>query len=117
MHLFFFYLKKKKWKRRGRGVKGKGVTNCWDFRGNFIIVLGNFMGIWPFSNSQNSQLFLRIPQKSLGFLTISRQVQFVRSYFFPATSPNSDWCVDLIGQRPFLEVGDSQVQSEKSRLF
>ena len=44
------------------------------------------------------------------------QVQFLSSFFL-ATSPNSDWFVDLIGQRPFLEVGDSQVQSEKSRLF
>ena len=46
------------------------------------------------------------------------QVQFFSSkLFFLATSPNSDWSVDLIGQRSFLEVGDSQVQSEKSRLF
>ncbi|CAM9321352.1 unnamed protein product, partial [Heterosigma akashiwo] len=36
-------------------------------------------------------------------------VRGIRSYFFLATSPNSDWSVDLIGQRPFLEVDDSQI--------
>ena len=70
VHFFLFFVRKrkrkvkmKKRKRRGRAVKGKGVTNCWDFRGNFIIFLGKSMGIRPFSNSQNSQLFWGIPQK------------------------------------------------------
>ena len=59
-------MKKKKMERRGGGVKGKGVTNCWDFCGNFIILLGFFLGIWSFQNSKKSQLFLGIPRKELG---------------------------------------------------
>ena len=69
--LYFLYsLRRKNRKRTGRGVKRKGVTNCWDFCGNFIISMEIYMGIWAFSNSQNSQLLGGIPRKLLGFSVI-----------------------------------------------
>ena len=60
----------KEMKKKIERGKGEGCHKLLGFSWEFHHFWGIFMGIWPFSNSQNSQLFLGIPQKLLGFSPI-----------------------------------------------
>ena len=74
VHPFLIFLRRRekkqkrtrKKKRRGRGVMQKSVTNCWDFFGNFIILLGIEPEIWSFQNYQKFQHFWGILLKDVG---------------------------------------------------